>query len=195
MVSKTVLVAAVIVIVLAVGGVYILRGPTQPVLTPTPTTTQTPPTTTPTITETPTPTLTPTPTTSPTPATAEENSVKAMVMAYYDAFNRHSVDDEIAFFTEGAEKIVRAGDQVSTFVGHRDIMRHLLSNFKKNPDSVLSGITITQLSVTGNKAQVQAEFMYKASDTDLPQKMTEIMELAKIDYSWKITKTELTAGR
>ena len=116
-------------------------------------------------------------------------------MAYYDAWNRHSVDDEIAFFTEGAEKIVRTGDQVSTFAGQKDIMRHLLYNFKENPDSVISGITITQLSVTGNKAQVQVEFMYKVSETDLPQKMIEIMELAKIDYSWKITETELAAGR
>jgi len=74
-------------------------------------------------------------------------------------------------------------------------MRHLLYNFKEHPDPVISGITITQLSVTGNKAQVQAEFMSKASDIDLPLKMTENMELAKIDYSWKITMTELTAGR
>lgn len=118
-----------------------------------------------------------------------------MVVAYYDAFNRHSVDDEAAFFTDDGQKIVRAGDKVSTFAGQKDIMRHLLYNFKENPDSVTSGITITQLSITGNKAQVQAEFMYKASDTDLPQKMTENMELAKIDYSWRITKTELTAGR
>ena len=74
-------------------------------------------------------------------------------------------------------------------------MRHLLYNFKEHPDSVISDITITQLSVTGDKAQVQVEFMSKASDIDLPLKMTENMELAKIDYSWKITMTELTAGR
>ena len=192
MVSKTIIVA-VIIVVLAVGGIYVMQKPSTPTPSPMPTATPTSsptPTAKPTVTETPTTTAAPAPTqtTTPNPTTIEEGRVQETVMAFVDAYNRRSAEDAASFFTEGAVRTVSAGGKIFKATGWYYITRQFANFFRNNPDTTLTGVDITKLSVTGDKATVQIKYTSVSPKNQISAPYTEDLELAKVGDTWKITQ-------
>jgi len=191
MVSKNILIAAVIVVILVAGGGFYLLQQSKPAITPTPTTPTLTPTQTPTPTPTPTETQTPTPTptSTPTPTVTNEDLIKEMVEGYYDAFNRHSVKDEVAFFTKDGTKMLNHGRD-GTWKGHEQITKQLTDVFKFMPDIALVDQEITKLSIKGDTATVQIKYRGYAKNWQ-DDTMVEYMELVRVEGVWKIAKTDV----
>jgi hypothetical protein len=191
MVSRTAIVAIIITVVLAVGGIYLIQKSTTPTLSPMPTAkpdSSPTPAAKSTVTETPTTTATPTQTPTPIPVTIEEARVRQTMMDFIDAYNRHSIEDAVSFFTEGAERTVSQGGETFKATGGYQITRQFDNFFRNYPDIAITVVVITKLNVTGDKATVQIKYISTSPKNQLSVPYIEDMELAKVGDMWKITQ-------
>jgi ketosteroid isomerase-like protein len=106
----------------------------------------------------------------------------------YNAFNRHSVESQVSFYTNDAVKIVRSKtNEVLRYEGQQKIQGQLTDTFENYPDVTLTNIKIVKVDVTGDTANVQSEYYWesKAKNENIPY--TDEIKLVKQDGDWKIS--------
>lgn len=182
MVSRNILVASVIVVILVAGaGFYFMQQPSKPTPTPTPTMTPTP-TATPTSSPTPTTTPTQTPTVSP-----EEQAVRKVAQAYFDNINSHALADYLALFTKDAEFGWTYSETPSKGIAaieklHKDW-------FTEDPNAGLKLLNISEVTVARDTAEVKAfcTLIGKYRDIAFTYRQDNLYMVKEGD-AWKINK-------
>jgi len=127
----------------------------------------------------------------PVSALTEEELVRVMLVDYYDAFNRHSVADEVAFFTDTGVKMLEHGAG-GTFTGHAQISAQLAAAFAV-PDIALVNVYLTKLVIVGSTATVQTTFLVTGTGIPPGTYYTEDMTIVK-SSAWMISVTDVYAG-
>lgn len=184
MVSKSILAVIVIVAIVVIGGgIYMMQQPPTPTTTPTPTTPK-PAATTPT--ETPTTQETPTPTETQTTATTLPMSADDLVMAYVDAFNRHSPEEAASYFVEDNSFLIH--DLFPRYTGREKIAEGFREIFESYPDVVIEDHIITLREITGDTALYRGEY---SAIYGQKYKIFEKFQLDRIDGVWKIKSLEI----
>jgi thiosulfate/3-mercaptopyruvate sulfurtransferase len=125
---------------------------------------------------------------TPTPTVLDEYVIKDTLISAYNAFNRHSVESQVSFYTNDAVKIVRSKtNEVLRYEGQQKIQGQLTDTFENYPDVTLTNIKIVKVDVTGDTANVQSEYYWesKAKNENIPY--TDEIKLVKQDGDWKIS--------
>lgn len=172
MVAKWQIFAAIIVALVVISGTsfYVLQ-PQVP-----------PPSPTPTITPSPIPTPTPTPTVSP-----EEEAVRKVVRAYFDAINRHSPQDVASLFTTNGTYTHFSSNKPS-MIGRDEIERGYAQFFQDDPIVNIKILNITVVNISKDTTKVQCERTRLGKWRDIaPPSYTYTFDMIKKDDSWKIT--------
>jgi len=192
-VSRKIIVIALIVIIIGVGGVfYILQQPSEPSLTPTRTTIIQSPTTTMKPTEIPTHSPSPTSTTTATPIINEETKIKEMLNGYYDAFNKHHIEKYLDYFKDNGQKLYNHGED-GIYTGHESIEDQLKLILQVYPDITLKNIDITKLEISEETATIECKYLVSSEKRQYIEQVTEYIQLVKINDAWKIAQTDLVS--
>ena len=121
----------------------------------------------------------------------EEERIRDMIKAYYEAFNRHSESDQMAFFTNNVTVLINHGRDYS-YNGPKEKMKSYLTlAFQLDPEVTLTDLRITRLNLRGNEATVECEYVVSSKAYKFSKPVTEYIELVKISGVWKITKTDI----
>jgi hypothetical protein len=176
--KKAILVASIAVVLIIIGGAFYHMSQPQSVprretaqLTPTVTPEQTPQT--------------------PSLAINEEERIRDMVMAYYEAFNRHSESDQMGFFTDNVTVLINHGKDYS-YHGPKEKMKSYLSlAFQLDPQVAITDLRITRLTLEGDTATVESEYIISSKVYQFSKPINEHIELVKTNNAWKIAKTDI----
>ena len=180
MVSKSILAVVAIVAILVIGGgIYMMQQPSAPTATPTPTTT---PTTT------SEPQTTTTPEAKESPTREEINEISEAVTNYLDTYNQHSVEDNVACFTNDGEKRVASGFGTVSSIGHDKIRAQLKDVFQSVPDISLELTNIQVLDVKDDTASAMVTFVVNSETEGWSRSMNENIDFVKIGDTWKIVE-------
>ena len=118
-----------------------------------------------------------------TPPKAEEASIREAMMTYYDAFDRHSLEDFVTCYTDDAEVDIVGYFEMK---GREEIKSFYIEEFKNYPSSKIENLNINIMSVSGDTAAVKSTYNVSAI---LPNLITEEIDLVKVDGIWKIAKS------
>nr|MDO8135448.1 hypothetical protein [Candidatus Njordarchaeum guaymaensis] len=121
----------------------------------------------------------------------EEERIRDMIKAYYEAFNRHSESDQMAFFTNNVTVFINHGRDYS-YNGPKEKMKSYLTlAFQLDPEVALTDLHITRLNLRGNEAAVECEYVVSSKAYKFSKPVTEYIELVKTNDVWKIAKTDI----
>ncbi|MCJ7634517.1 nuclear transport factor 2 family protein, partial [Candidatus Bathyarchaeota archaeon] len=133
--------------------------------------------------------------TLPSCVASDISDIQTMVQGYYDAFNSHSVANMVAYFTTDGVKILQDIYQSdAVFQGHTAISAQLSSGLSPPSDMAISSITIKQLSVVGNTATVECNYLVYSVLWSFCFNETEQMNLVKQGADWKIARAYLSSN-
>ena len=188
MVSKTVLIVAVIILILAVfGGVYVTQQSSTPAFTPVPTTTKTPLPTSP---ATPTNTQTPSSTTAPTSTVSPEEDVEQVVKAYFDAINTHSWNKLGPLFTKDATVSVSYWRQAPMDIP--DVKSYYEEMYTLDPTFGMKLLNISEVTVSTNNAQAKGTYLVTGRRNDITfEGNYDQLSMIKQENEWKVTKVSV----
>ena len=114
-----------------------------------------------------------------------------MIMAYYEAFNRHSESDQMTFFTDNVTVLINHGKDYS-YYGPKEKMKSYLSlAFQLDPQVAITNLRITRLNLQGDTAAVESEYIISSKVYKLSKPINEHIELVKTNNVWKIAKTDI----
>ncbi|MEM4250548.1 MAG: nuclear transport factor 2 family protein [Candidatus Bathyarchaeia archaeon] len=142
----------------------------------------------------PTPTFSPaaTPTSTQPAAGSEGNDIKYVLESYYNALNRHLVDDAMGHFTDEVEILINHGRDYSYRGPKEGVRQYLVMAFILAPDAEITEVEFVGLEVDENKARAQVNYLVSSKSHNLSRAVTEQVELVKQNSSWKISKTDIT---
>ncbi|MBS7622973.1 nuclear transport factor 2 family protein [Candidatus Bathyarchaeota archaeon] len=142
----------------------------------------------------PTPTFSPaaTPTSTQPAAGSERNGIQYILESYYNALNRHSVDDAMGHFTDEVEILINHGRDYSYKGPREGVRQYLVIAFTLAPDAEITEVEFAGLEVDENKARAQVNYLVSSKSHNLSRTVTEQVELVKQNSSWKIFKTDIT---
>ena len=114
-----------------------------------------------------------------------------MLRSYFDALNRHSVDDAVSFFTDEVEILINHGKDYSYKGPREGVKRYLILAFVSAPDATISEVSFVSLETDGNRARAQVSCRVASKLYDLSRTVTEHVELFKQNNVWKIAKIDI----
>jgi len=112
-------------------------------------------------------------------------------MSYFDALNRHSVDEAVSFFTDEVEILINHGRDYSYKGPREGVKQYLTMAFMLAPDATISEVNFASLETDGNNARVQVSYLVASKSYDLSRAVTEHIELVKQNSLWRIVKTDI----
>ncbi|MEM2841016.1 MAG: nuclear transport factor 2 family protein [Candidatus Bathyarchaeia archaeon] len=191
--KKILLVFVLLDLVAACGLMYYLFQPQAPAMEATPSPIQTwKPPIQPTYTPTSTPGTVP-PLKSPsTPIEGEENRIREMLRLFFDALNRHSVDEVVSYFADDVEILINHGRDYSYKGPKVGLSRYLLIAFTLAPDAEVTDVKIDSIEVVGDEAKVRVSYLVSSKTHSLSRTAVEDFDLVKMGSSWKIVRTDIT---
>lgn len=192
-VERRILLGFVLLDLVAAGGLmFYLIQPQEPVVEETATPTQTlshpiqPPQT-----STSTSSVSP-PTGSPSTSTDdEENRIREIVRLFFDALNRHSVDEVVSYFADDVEILINHGRDYSYKGPKVGLSRYLLIAFTLAPDVEVTDVKINSVEIGGDEAKVRVSYLVSSKTHSLLRIAVEDFDLTKMDNSWKIVRTDI----
>jgi len=188
--ERIILVIVIIVDLIVIGAVFFMLHPQTSTINVMPSPTPTNPMTT----QAPTPTSGPPPSLKPTrtPTNVEEDRVRNVLGSYYEALNRHSVEDVVSFFTDNTEILINHGRDYAYHGPKEGIKSYLSTAFLMAPDATITGLDFIKIDINGSRAQVHLRYVVSSKIHDLLRPVDENIELIKQDGFWKISKTDIT---
>jgi len=191
-IGRRILLGFVLLDLLAAGALMFFLFQSQaPILkvTPTPTETRRPPLQPP-QTTTLTPNISP-PNSPPAPTEGEENRIREMLVLFFDALNRHSVDEVVIYFSDEVEILINHGKDYSYRGSREDVKQYLLVAFTLAPDAEIKEVNISSLEVGDYEAKVQVTYLVSPKRHNLSRTVFEQFELARENNLWKIARTDI----
>jgi hypothetical protein len=190
---KTLLGVLLIDLVVVSGLLFYLSQPQvpTPIVTSSPTPTSRLPGQSP---QTPTPTPpspSPAPTSTTPPTEGEESSIRGTLRTYFDALNRHTVDDAVGYFTDEVEILINHGRDYSYKGPREGVKQYLLMAFMLAPDAKITEVNFNSIDIGENRARVQVSYLVSSKSYDLSRTVAERVELVKQNNVWKIAKTDI----
>ena len=141
------------------------------------------------------PTLTSSPSPAPTSTTptteGEENSIRDTLRSYFDALNRHSVDDVVGYFADEVEILINHGRDYSYKGPREGVKQYLSMALTLAPDFKITEVNFDNLDIDENRARVQVSYQASSESYDLSRTVAEQVELVKQSNLWKIAKTDI----
>jgi len=173
MVSRNILVASVIVVILVAGaGFYFIQQPSVTVSPPKPTTPSAP-------------TTSPTP--KPPPLIQPEEEVKKVVQAYFDAINAHSWDKLVSLFTKDVTISVSYWGQAP--MGITDVKSYYEEMYTLDPTFGMKLLNITEVNVSTDNAQAKGTYLITGKRNDITfEGNYDQLSMIKQANEWKINK-------
>jgi ketosteroid isomerase-like protein len=176
MVSRNILVASVIVVILVAGaGFYFIQQPSVTVSPPKPTTPSTPATS---------------PTPKPPPLIQPEEEVKKVVQAYFDAINAHSWDKLASLFTKDVTISISYWGQAP--MGITDVKSYYEEMYTLDPTFGMKLLNITEVTVSTNNAQAKGTYLITGKRNDIAfEGNYDQLSMIKQGNEWKVLRVSV----
>jgi hypothetical protein len=122
----------------------------------------------------------------------EESEIKNTLTAYFDTLNTHSTEEAIKFFVDEVEILINYGNDYSYQGPKEGIISYLTMAFDLTPDSKISKITISNITINGDQASAQMNYVISSESYNFSMSITEYVDLVKQNSEWRIRRTNIT---